>query len=156
MASTALGIFILVAHPIAALGVIALMIHQYRYRKRRKEMRGEEAKDERTAHEEAGEKAYILAISVVALGLAINMATDFSEQGIIAVLPSHVHGWFGIMGLILFTILVRKGRLAKAQREAGDSFSLEMQRHGRAADIIVILMVVHAFLGFLYLFQLLR
>lgn len=156
MASSTLGTFILLAHPIAALGVIALMIHQYRYRKRRKEMRGEEAKDERTAHEEAGEKVHILAISVVALGLAINMATDFGEQGFIAVLPSHVHGWFGIMGVILLTILVRKGRLAKAQREVGDSFSLEVQRHGRAADIIVILMIIHAFIGFLYLFQLLR
>jgi protein-S-isoprenylcysteine O-methyltransferase Ste14 len=156
MASTALGILILVAHPVAALFVIALMVHQYRYRKRRKEMRGQEAKDERVAHEEAGEKAYILVISVVALGLAINFGTDFKEQGLIAVLPSHVHGWFGIMGLILMTILVRKGRLAKAQREAGDSFALEVQRHGRAADIIVILMAVHAFLGFLYLFQLLR
>jgi hypothetical protein len=46
--------------------------------------------------------------------------------------------------------------MVRDQREAGEKFALELQRHGRASDVIIILMLFHAFLGFLYLLQLLR
>lgn len=148
---------ILILHPVFALIVIGLMLKQYRYRKRRLELRGKAAKEERTRHEELGELTYILAISVVVVGFFANTLNGLAAgESVTAVVPSHLHGWFGILGLILLTILVRKGRLTKAQREAGESFSLERERHGRASDIIVILMVIHAFLGFIYLFQLVR
>ncbi len=148
---------ILILHPVFALIVIGFMLKQYRYRKRRLELRGKEAKEERTRHEELGERTYILAISVVVVGFLANTLNGLADgESATAIIPSHLHGWFGILGLILLTILVRKGRLTKAQREAGESFSLERERHGRASDIIVILMVIHAFLGFIYLFQLVR
>ena len=94
---------------------------------------------------------------MVVVGFLANTLNGLADgESATAVVASHLHGWFGILGLILLTILVRKGRLTKAQREAGESFSLERERHGRASDIIVILMVIHAFLGFIYLFQLVR
>ena len=72
-----------------------------------------------------------------------------------SVFPSALHGWFGIVGIVVLTITVRKGRLVKKQRDTGEKFTFELQRHGRASDVMMVLIVLHAFLGFIYLFQLL-
>jgi len=147
--------FIVLLHPFAASFTIWFILRQYGYRKKRKEVRGEEAKSVRENHERAGELAVKLAIGVVLGGLVINALLDYENEGVMALFPSHVHGWFGLMGLTLFLFLARKGRETKRLREAGESFSMEMRRHSRAADVIILLMVIHAFLGFIYLFKLL-
>jgi hypothetical protein len=38
----------------------------------------------------------------------------------------------------------------------GEKFSHHRIKHGRAADLIVVLVFIHAFLGFLYLFMVLE
>jgi hypothetical protein len=47
------------------------------------------------------------------------------------------------------------GKKAKIAREQGGSFSNLKLKHGRMADIVVALVFIHAFLGFLYIFAVL-
>jgi hypothetical protein len=47
------------------------------------------------------------------------------------------------------------GKRAKTAREQGDSFSNLKLKHGRMADLVIALVFIHAFLGFLYIFDVL-
>ena len=150
--------FILLLHPLAALVVIYLMYDQHRWRKQRLELRGEERLEARAAHEQRGERLFQAAVAVVIIGFSVSLFRGISagETLFWALLPNHPHGFFGPLGLGMFAFLRRKGQLVRDQRESGEKFALELQRHGRAGDVIIILMLFHAFLGFLYLLQLLR
>ena len=76
------------------------------------------------------------------------------EQDIFAeIWPTNLHGLIGPLGLILLFIVVRFGKKAKENRLAGKSFATEKTKHGRAADFIMALIFIHAFLGFLYIFS---
>ena len=44
-------------------------------------------------------------------------------------------------------------RQVLSQREQGEAWSTTKQRHGRAADLIIIIGCIHAFLGFLELLK---
>lgn len=149
---------ILLLHPLAALAVIYLMYDQHRWRKQRLELRGEERLAARAGHEQRGERLFQAAVAVVLLGFAVSLFRGLSagETLFWALLPNHYHGFLGPLALGLFAFLRRKGQMVRDQREAGEKFALELQRHGRASDVIIILMLFHAFLGFLYLLQLLR
>ena len=67
-------------------------------------------------------------------------------------IPNHFHGWAGLLGLGLMIYLRRLGIKASKNREAGKSFSKISKFHGRVSDIMIYLIMIHAFLGFLYLF----
>ncbi len=149
-------VVILLLHPIFSLIVIFWMYKQYNHRKNRRELRGQQAKDARESHERVGETLYRSALGVIAVGFIVNLSFGWvGGEGYSSVFPSALHGWFGIVGIVVLTITVRKGRLVKKQRETGEKFTLELQRHGRASDVMMVLIVLHAFLGFIYLFQLL-
>ena len=157
----ATNLVIILLHPIIALGVIGWMIRQYRWRQRGLLLKGEERKHAVESHERDGERLYILAWVVVICGFLANSlyrirTEDATFPG--ALMPSGaggLHAGGGIIGLILITILWRKGRKARDLRNAGESWAAEKQRHGRASDAIMILIGLHAFLGFLWLMQLL-
>jgi|TARA_B110000881_G_C18592883_1_gene529268 hypothetical protein len=147
---------ILLLHPLLSLVVIYWMYKQYSHRKNRRELRGQQAKDSRESHERVGETLFRSALAVIAIGFFVNFSVGWiGGEGYLSVIPSALHGWFGVVGIAVLTITVRKGRLVKKQRESGQKFALELQRHGRASDVMMVLIVLHAFLGFVYLFQLL-
>jgi len=56
---------------------------------------------------------------------------------------------------VLLFVLARMGRQARDARNEGKKFKHIAMRHGRAADLVVVLVFLHAFLGFLYIFAVL-
>lgn len=155
------NLVIILLHPIAALAVIGWMIRQHRWRQRGRLMKGEERKIAVTSHERDGERLYILAWLIVLMGFTSNAFYRIRTEDIAfpeALMPSGaggLHAGGGLIGLILITILWRKGRMTRDLRNSGEPWALEKQRHGRASDAIMVLIGLHAFLGFLWLVQLL-
>jgi hypothetical protein len=155
------NLVIILLHPIAALAVIGWMIRQHRWRQRGRLMKGEERKIAVTSHERDGERLYILAWLLVLMGFTSNAFYRIRTEDIAfpeALMPSGaggLHAGGGLIGLILITILWRKGRMTRDLRNSGEPWALEKQRHGRASDAIMVLIGLHAFLGFLWLVQLL-
>tara|TARA_B100001750_G_C15496656_1_gene594619 strand:- start:541 stop:945 length:405 start_codon:yes stop_codon:yes gene_type:complete len=132
------------------------MYCQYQYRKKRLELRGDMAENYREKHEKSGVLIYRSALVVVTIGLITNFSIGFSSgEGYLSILPSSLHGWFGIIGIILLSILVNTGKKVKKLRESRKTFGLELKKHGRASDLIMAMLMLHAFLGFIYFFQLL-
>ena len=149
-------VVILLLHPLFSLIVIYWMYKQYGHRKNRRELRGQQAIDARESHEQVGEKLFRSALAVIAIGFIVNFSFGWIDgEGYLSLFPSALHGWFGVVGIVVLTITVRKGRLVKKQRESEQKYALELQRHGRASDVMMVLILLHAFLGFIYLFQLL-
>ena len=147
---------IIFIHPLLAIGILYWMYKQYQYRSKRLELRGMAAKKYRDKHEKSGVLIYRSVLVVVTIGFITNSSIGFAGgEGYYSLFPSSLHGWFGIMGIILLTIIVNTGKTVKAHRESRKPFGLELQRHGRASDLVMILLVLHAFIGFIYLFQLL-
>ena len=64
----------------------------------------------------------------------------------LGLLPGSLHGFTGPLGIILLWIMARWGRNARRDK-------LQKAKHGRAADLLIALMVFHSFLGFLYIFD---
>ena len=157
----ATNLVIILLHPLAALGVIGWMIRQHRWRQRGLLLKGDERRAAVHSHERDGERLYILAWIIVVGGFIANSLYRIRTEGATlpgALMPSGaggLHAGGGIIGLILITILWRKGRKARDLRNAGGSWAAEKQRHGRASDAILVLIGLHAFLGFLWLMQLL-
>ena len=155
------NLVILLLHPIAALAVIGWMIRQHRWRQRGRLMKGEERKAAVASHERDGERLYILAWLLVLGGFTANAAYRIRTENLglpEALLPTGaggLHAGGGLIGLALITVLWRKGRKTRDLRDSGESWALEKQRHGRASDAIMVLIGLHAFLGFLWLIQLL-
>ena len=103
------------------------MYKQYNHRKNRRELRGQLAKDARESHERVGETLYRSALGVIAVGFIVNFSFGWvGGEGYLSVFPSALHGWFGIVGIVVLTITVRKGRLVKKQRDTGEKFSLSL------------------------------
>ena len=101
----------------------------------------------------------ILWAGFVVVGIAFvgRMIAGFRSEGDIfaEIWPTNLHGFIGPLGLILLLIMVNLGKKTKAKRVAGESYSVEKTKHGRAADFIMALIFIHAFLGFLYIFSVL-
>ena len=147
---------IIFIHPLLAIGIIYCMYKQYMYRSKRLEFRGMAAKKFREKHEKSGILIYRSVLVVVTIGIITNSSIGFSSgEGYYSFFPSSLHGWFGLMGIILLTIMVNTGKTVKSHRESGKTFGFELKRHSRASDLVMILLALHAFIGFIYLFQLL-
>ena len=72
-----------------------------------------------------------------------------------AMVPQSLHGFMGPVGFGLMVFMTRLGKRARDQREAGESFTTAKLKHGRAADLIIYMVFIHAFLGFIYTFDVL-
>tara|TARA_B100001250_G_scaffold374501_1_gene361384 strand:- start:1161 stop:1652 length:492 start_codon:yes stop_codon:yes gene_type:complete len=155
------NLVILLLHPIAALAVIAWMVRQHRWRQKGKLLKGDERKAAVHSHEKDGEKLYVMAWIIVLGGFTANTLYRIRTESVTfpeALLPSGaggLHAGGGVLGLILITYLWRKGRATRDLRNAGQPWASERKRHGRASDAIMVLIAIHAFLGFLWLMQLL-
>lgn len=153
---------ILLLHPIIAIMVIIWMVKQHRWRQRGRLLKGDERNDAVAKHEQHGELLYKLAWLVVLTGFVGNslfqMRRDEDISIFNALLPTSagaLHAGGGLIGLVLITILWKKGRNVRDLRDDGRPIGKEKEIHGRASDAIMVLIAIHAFLGFLWLLQLL-
>ena len=153
---------ILLLHPIVAIIVIMWILKQHRWRQSGRILKGEARSDAVAKHERHGELLYKLAWLVVLTGFIGNSLFQMRQDEELSILESllptsagALHAGGGLIGLVLITILWKKGRNVRDLREKGESIGKEKKIHGRASDAIMILITIHAFLGFLWLLQLL-
>ena len=146
---------ILLIHPLMAIALIAWIIRQYGWKRKSRELTGEERIAERDLHERRGEIILWSAIGIALMGFLARIVTGWMDTGdpLSNIMPTSLHGWTGPLAVILLWIMARWGRDARTRREEGEPFGTLKEKHGRAADLIVSLMVIHAFLGFLYIFS---
>ena len=147
----------LLLHPLLASGLVVLIWWQYSWRKKSYEFKGESRAQYLERHERNGERllwATGFVILVAFTGRAVSgwySDGDFTSN----LLPQSLHGFMGPVGFVLMVVLTRMGREARDKRKAGESFATAKLKHGRAADIIIYLVFIHAFLGFIYTFDVL-
>jgi len=150
-------VFVLLLHPFAALLVIREFVRQRDWRKQSVALKGVERVAALGRHEAEGERLFRLVIAVISLAFLSHIASAFlagEDLGIATLLPGHFHGWVGLLGLGLMTYLWSLGRKTSAKKAAGESFARVKDLHGRLSDVMMGLILIHAFLGFLYLLQL--
>ena len=150
-------VFVLLLHPFAALLVIREFVRQRDWRKKSTSLKGAERAAALKRHEAEGERLFRLVIAVISLAFLARIASAIltgEDLGIGNVIPGHFHGWAGLLGLGLMTYLWSLGRKTSAKKAAGESFARVKDLHGRLSDVMMGLILIHAFLGFLYLLQL--
>tara|TARA_B110000444_G_scaffold259679_1_gene304213 strand:+ start:37574 stop:38041 length:468 start_codon:yes stop_codon:yes gene_type:complete len=150
-------IVVLLLHPLLASGLLVWIWWQYSWRKKSYEFKGEERKKALAKHEKYGDKliwAAFLVISVAFMSRAF-IAWRENESILSSMIPQSLHGFMGPVGFVLLFILARMGRRARDARNRGEKFAHHSMKHGRAADLIIVLAFLHAFLGFLYIFTVL-
>ena len=133
---------ILLLHPITACGILGWMWWQYGWKRKSRELKGEDRRAEVERHEKVGERILQLTICSVLIAFAARWHTG------LGLMPGSLHGFTGPVGVILLWIIARWGR--KSRKD-----SVSRQKHGRGADLLIALMFFHSFLGFLYLFSVL-
>ena len=148
---------ILLLHPIAALVVIREFARQRNWRKLSISLKGSERVAELEKHEVQGERLFRWVLMVIAMAFVAKVASSLisgEEFELDLLMPGHFHGWAGLLGLALMIYLWSLGRKTTAKKKAGDSFVKIKELHGRLSDVMMGLIAIHAFLGFLYLLQL--
>tara|TARA_B100001094_G_C17521463_1_gene480353 strand:+ start:60 stop:527 length:468 start_codon:yes stop_codon:yes gene_type:complete len=147
----------LLIHPLLALALIYWIIKQYGWKKQSRELKGEERISHRQKHERIGEIVVWSAIVVASMGFVGRMIAGWVTNRDITseLMPESLHGWTGPIGVIMLWSMARWGRSARDLRDTGESFQIPKSKHSRAADLIISLMAIHAFLGFLYIFSVL-
>jgi hypothetical protein len=120
-------------------------------------MKGQLRKDALEKHEKNGEFILWSGIIVVVVAFIGRMIAGWRSSGDIfaEIWPTSLHGFIGPLGLALLLIMTNLGKSVKRKRLAGEKFADEKLKHGRAADFIMALIFIHAFLGFLYIFAVL-
>ena len=105
-----------------------------------------------------GERLLYASFGVIAIAFMARatVALRSGEPVVSSLIPQSLHGFMGPVGFGLLYALARMGRKARDARMDGEKFSHHSVKHGRAADLIVVLVFIHAFLGFLYLFMVLE
>ena len=149
-------VFVLLLHPFAALLAIREFVRQRGWRKQSIALKGAERDDALERHEAEGRRLFLLGIAGIFLAFLARIASAFlsdEDLGIRTLLPGHFHGWRGLLGLGLMTYLWSLGRKTSAKKVAGESFARMKDLHGRLSDVMMGLILIHAFLGFLYLLQ---
>ncbi len=147
----------LLLHPLLASALVVWVWWQYAWRKKSYVLRGEERAAHLARHETNGERLLWATGGVILIAFAARGFTGWYEDGNpwAAMAPQSLHGFLGPVGFGLMVFMTRLGKRARAQRQAGESFAVAKQKHGRAADLIIYMVFIHAFLGFIYAFEVL-
>ena len=138
----AMNTVILLLHPITAVAILAWMWWQYGWKRKSRELKGESRREEIERHERVGERILQAAILSVLIAFAARWYTG------LGLVPGSLHGFTGPLGITLLWITARWGRKSRKDR-------VTKAKHGRAADLLIALMFLHSFLGFLYIFSIL-
>ncbi|MED5290888.1 MAG: hypothetical protein VX778_01540, partial [Candidatus Thermoplasmatota archaeon] len=115
----------------------------------------EERKEALAQHQRHGEWLLWAGISLAAIAFiarAISGIID-NDDWTSNLLPQNIHGFSGPIGLILLWLVVKYGRGTAEKIEQNESFAVERTKHGRASDMMMALVMIHAFLGLIYTFQ---
>ena len=99
--------------------------------------------------------ASVIAVITLAFGAHIARARLEGLEATTYLTPGHFHGWAGLLGLLFMITLWRIGRKTRDLKLEGKSFARSKEFHGRVSDVMVMLVAIHAFLGFLYLLKIL-
>ena len=148
-----LGVVILL-HPIAALILIWAFMKQRKWRQKKLFLQDQNYQKSLERHKSNGNKLMLGTIFVVFLGfIAEIIRAKFDNVPIYSyMIPNNFHASGGLLGVILMFILWKSGHSTN-KKIGEDSFSRTKNLHGRIGDIMSILVIIHAFLGFLYLLQ---
>ncbi len=133
---------ILLLHPITAVAILAWMWWQYGWKKKSRELKAVNRQEELERHEKVGERILQAAIISVLIAFTARWYTG------LGLLPGSLHGFTGPIGIILLWITARWGRNSRKDK-------LQRAKHGRAADLLIVLMIFHSVLVFLYIFEVL-
>ena len=148
---------ILLLHPILAIGLLVWIWKQYSWRKKGFDLKGEERKKALSSHEKNGNRLVSATFVVICIAFASNAVVGLrdGDKLFASLIPGSLHGFMGPVGFALLYILARMGRKARDARQEGRKFRHIALKHGRAADLVVVLVFINAFLGFLYIFTVL-
>ncbi|MBL72170.1 MAG: hypothetical protein CMB41_03295 [Euryarchaeota archaeon] len=148
---------LLLVHPFLALLIVLWLVRQHGWRKGGGTLKGEARREALAEHVRSGERLLVATVGLVLVAVLARAAAGYIEEGRITamLLPTNLHGWTGPLGLWVLWTTVRNGRRALAAMENKESIVAPRTRHGRAADLMLILVGIHAFLGFLYTFAVL-
>jgi len=148
---------VLLLHPIAALTLIWMFVRQRRWRQQSLLLRGTERAASLEDHQATGDRMMAAVIGVIALAFGAHIVRARLEglEATAYLAPGHFHGWAGLLGLLFMITLWRMGRKTRDLKLEGKSFARSKEFHGRISDVMVMLVVIHAFLGFLYLLKIL-
>ena len=147
---------ILLLHPALALGLLYWILKQHGWRARGRALKGEERTNARESHELWGRRFLPAALFTVSVAFSAQVIRGLmDDKGWNAYLLPSVHGIFGIFGIGLLVIMTNMGKRTAKARVEGNSWTDLKVSHGRAADLIIILAILHGFIGFLYIFEVL-
>lgn len=149
-------VIVLLLHPFAAMLVIREFMRQREWRIKRIELKDSDRSNALERHEKEGNIILILVVFVILLAFFARITTAFMDGeklGLATVLPGHFHGWSGLLGLLLMIYLWSLGRKTKSLMSTGEKFTRVKELHGRISDVMMGLILIHAFLGFLYLLK---
>ena len=150
-------IIALLLHPILASCLVAWVWWQYSWRKKSHQLKGNERAEHLRLHEQRGGRLLWAAVFVALVAVAGRAVAGWRTDGdfMSEIWPTSIHGITGPIGILILWQLSKMGKRTKAARENGDSFSNLKIKHGRMADLVIALVFIHAFLGFLYIFAVL-
>ncbi|MFQ3320930.1 MAG: hypothetical protein ACI9O1_000002 [Candidatus Thalassarchaeaceae archaeon] len=150
-----LPIIVILIHPFAALLLIMIFMTQLKWRKKRKLLKGDDLIKANRKHISDGNKIMLSTLFVIVLAFMgeISRAIFNDLPFDTYILPNNFHSSGGLLGLLLMLILWLTGHSTKRKKVSKQSFSKTRDTHGRIGDIMAILILIHAFLGFLYLLQ---
>ena len=150
-----ISLILMIGHSLSALGLLALCFVQYKWKKDGRELKGLEREKKLKKHEEIGKKLLLLLSFVILLAILGNLISGLNSGKTIlkSIIPRSPHGAFGFIGATLFYYTWKLGIKTQQQKIAKEKWSLTKIKHGRAADIIIIIGCVHGFLGFLQLLK---
>jgi hypothetical protein len=148
---------VLLLHPLLASGLVVWIWWQYAWRKKSYELKGEARAEHLARHERNGERLLWATGGVILVAFTARGFTGWYDgKAVLASLvPQSLHGFMGPVGFGLMVFMTRLGKQTRSQRQAGESFQTTKIKHGRAADLIVYMVFIHAFLGFIYTFDVL-
>ena len=146
---------IMLIHPLLAVILVTWLVRQYGWRKRGMALSGEERKTSLKRHQKHGEYILWAGITLALIAFLARAISGYIQEGDITsdLLPQSLHGYTGPIGLILLWLVVRYGKHTASSKEDDEKFSVKRMKHGRAADLVMILVMFHSFLGFIYTFQ---
>jgi len=152
-----LSTIVLLLHPMFALILIAAMWWQYSWKNRNLEFKGKTRMEKIQHHQQFGEFLFKSGVMIVLIAFGAKAFDAYSrnEPIFVNLIPTNLHGFTGPVGLFLLYYMVRFGRKAAVLKEEGQSYTITKKQHGRAADVMMMLVFIHAFLGFIYTFDVL-
>jgi hypothetical protein len=146
---------IMLIHPLLAAAFVLWLVRQYGWRKKGMTLKGDERKQALDRHQRHGELILWAGIALALIAFLARAISGFlvEDDWTSDLLPQNIHGFSGPIGLVLLWSVVRYGRKTAEKKQVNESFTVERTKHGRASDLMMALVMIHAFLGLIYTFQ---